>query len=347
MSKGGPGGPGGPGGRMGGGPTVVTAATVAPHDFVDAIEAIGTAFAREQVTITANVTERVKTLRFRDGDFVQRGAVLVELSVGEESADLASARARLRDAQLQLDRVESLAKDGYATRSRLDEQRAARDAARGSVEVIQARLADRVIRAPFSGLVGLRRVSPGVVITAGTPIIELSDVGTIKLDFTIPESFAGAVKVGQDLRATTSAYPDRTFTGKIDGIDPQVDAVTRSIQVRALIPNGERLIKPGMLMTAKIVKDVHTGLAVPEQAIAMEGDQHFVFRIDPQTSTAFRTRVQIGRREPGYVEVVAGIAEGTRVIADGLIKARDGGTVKVLGDPPSTAHAAPARAVQR
>lgn len=325
------------GGRPGGGPSVVTAAMVAPHDFIDAIEAIGTAYARESVVITANVTERVRAMHFQDGAFVNRGAVLVEMATSEEAADLSSARAHLRDAQSQLDRVEELARQGYATRSSLDEQRATRDAARAAIQSIQARVADRVIRAPFSGVVGLRRVSPGLVVSAGDPIISLSDVSQIKLDFTVPETFAGAVKVGQPIRATTTAYPDRVYQGSIEGIDPQVDAVTRSIQVRAIIDNADRTIKPGMLLSARIVRQVHTALAVPEQAVTMEGDRHFVYRIEPQTGTAFKTRVSIGRREPGFVELTAGIGEGARVVADGVIKVRDGGQVRVLGDKPMSA----------
>lgn len=333
---GGPGGGrGGPGGGPGGGrPATVTAGTVAPHVFTDSVEAVGTAFANESVEITANVTERIKAIRFSDGAFVRRGDVLVELSAAEESADLNTARARLREAELQLQRVRQLAADGFATRARLDTQVALRDAARGDVAMIEARLADRVIRAPFSGVIGLRRVSPGLVVGAGTPILTIQDLSRIKLDFTVPETVLAQISRGMEVRAIAAAYPSETFRGRVEGIDPQIDPVTRAASVRAIIDNPDRRLKPGMLLTVRIIKASRTALAVPEQALVALREERAVFRITPEDQ-AERVVVTTGTREPGYVEITGGIEAGARIVVDGTVKVRDGGKVSVSDQKPT------------
>lgn len=320
------------GGGNGGGmpPTAVIATTVADHDFVDRIEAIGTAYALESVVISANVTERVKTLHFDDGVLVREGQVLAELDHAEEQGALVEARARLREAQLQLERIQQLQARGFATSARLDTQIAERDAARGTIDAIEARIADRVIRAPFTGIAGLRRVSPGLIVTAGTPIVQISDIAQVKLDFTIPENYLSVVRVGQEVRARAAAFNNQPFTGRIEAIDPQVDAVTRAVSVRAIIPNPDFKLKPGMLLTVDIVRQTRRALAVPELAVIGEQDRKFVYVIDPQTKKAVKTRILTGEREPGFVEVTSGIGKGALIVAEGTVKMRDGSPVTVL-----------------
>jgi membrane fusion protein, multidrug efflux system len=317
----------GPGGKGPPPPPVVAVAPVQDHEFVQAIEAVGTAFARENVTITANVTERVKRLNFSDGAYVTRGQILVELAAAEEGADLDQARAQLREADLQLKRVQSLARDGFASRSRLDEQIAERDGLRAQVDSLSARIADRVIRAPFSGVVGLRRVSPGMVATMGTPILELSDLSLIKLDFSIPETSLGALRAGQEIRAQAAAFPGEAFAGRVETIDPQIDPVTRAAQVRALIPNPTARLKPGMLMTVQIVQSVRRAPALPERAIIGLRDESAVLVYDSGSKTVRRLRVTLGQRDPGYVEIRSELPPGAQIVVDGVEKAQDGQTV--------------------
>lgn len=310
--------------------------------FVDKIEAVGTGNARESVVISANVTERVRSLHFKDGESVKKGQVLAELDISEENADLAQARARMKEAELQLERVKQLAGRGYATRASLDQHTAERDAARATVESIQARINDRVVRAPFSGVAGLRNVSPGLIISAGTPLIEISDISSIKLDFTIPEAYLSQVKVGQEVEARVSAFNNELFKGRISAIDPQIDPVTRSASVRALIDNPNLRLKPGMLMTVGIIREQREALAVPELSVIAEGTQKFVYVVNEDGKTVSRTRILTGERQPGFVEVTAGLEPGDLVITEGTVKLRDGAPIKLLKSAsvkPQTAEA--------
>lgn len=318
-------------------PATVVAEPAKLIRFVEKIEAVGTGNARESVVISANVTERVRSLHFKDGQSVKKGQILAELDLSEENADLAQARARLKEAELQLDRVQQLVGRGYATRASLDQRTAERDAARATVESIQARINDRVIRAPFSGIAGLRNVSPGLIISAGTALVEISDISSIKLDFTIPEAFLSQVKVGQEVEARVSAFNNELFEGRISAIDPQIDPVTRSASVRALIDNPELRLKPGMLMTVGIIRQQREALAVPELAVIAEGTQKFVYVVNEDGNSVSRTRIITGERQPGFVEVTGGLQPGALVVIEGTVKLRDGAPVKLL----KSADAAP------
>jgi len=323
-----PGPKGGPAGQMR--PATVVAEPAKLIRFVEKIEAVGTGNARESVVISANVTERVRSLHFKDGQSVQKGQILAELDISEENAELAQARARLKEAELQLERVKQLAGRGYATRSSLDQHTAERDSARATLESIQARINDRIIRAPFSGVAGLRNVSPGLIISAGTPLIEISDISSIKLDFTIPEAYLSQVKVGQEVEARVSAFNNQLFEGRISAIDPQIDPVTRSASVRALIDNPNLQLKPGMLMTVGIIRQQREALAVPELAVIAEGTQKYVYTVNDDGKTVSRTRILTGERQPGFIEVTAGLQPGDLVVTEGTVKLRDGAPVKLL-----------------
>lgn len=310
-------------------PTVV-AAPAEIIRFVEKIEAVGTGNAREAVVISANVTERVRSLHFKDGESVKKGQVLAELDLSEENADLAQARARLKESELQLDRVQQLVGRGYATRASLDQRTAERDSARATVDSIQARINDRIIRAPFSGIAGLRNVSPGLIISAGTPLVEISDISSIKLDFTIPESYLSRVKIGQEVEARVSAFNNELFKGHISAIDPRIDPVTRSASVRALIDNEDLRLKPGMLMTVGIIRQQREALAVPELAVIAEGTNKYVYVVNEDGKSVTRTRITTGERQPGFVEVTAGLQPGTLIVTEGTVKLRDGAPVKLL-----------------
>ncbi|SIN59685.1 membrane fusion protein, multidrug efflux system [Parasphingorhabdus marina DSM 22363] len=331
-------------GGRGGAPTVV-GGTVTQAEFVSDIEAVGTAFANEQTILTSPVTEKIERIAFSDGAVVRRGSVIAQLSRGEESADLNAVEARAAEADKQLDRLVSLQKRGFATNAAVDQQTALRDAARADASAIRSRISDRVIRAPFDGVISLRTVSPGTVVTSGSPIATISDISSIKLDFTVPENFLTALEKGQAIEARTAAYPDRNFYGTIDNINPLVDPLSRSLTVRAILPNAARQLRPGMLMTVRIVSETRTGLAVPESALLAQGDQNFVFVVDDE-GIARRTPIEIGLRSSGLVEVVSGVALGSKIVADGTVKVRDDAPVNALlpGEKRTGKAAAPASA---
>jgi len=298
--------------------------------FIDRIGAIGTARAREQVTLSAPVTERILRISFTDGGYVASGQVIAVLAQGEESAMLADAQARAREANQQLDRIKSLRARGFATNASLDSQVALAASARASAAQVRAQIGDRVIRAPFGGFASLRTVSAGAVVTAGTPIATISDISEIKLDFPVPETSLAAITAGQSIEVSAAAFPGETFRGTVSTIDPVIDPNTRSATVRAILANRDHRLKPGMLMTVAVETSPRVAPAVPELAIVGQGDDRFVFVLGRDGKVA-RTRVRTGLRSNGMVEVLEGVRSGQRVVSEGVVKVSDGMTVRVAG----------------
>lgn len=314
-------------------PAVVVTATVAQVPWSDAIEALGTAQANESVTLTAKVTETVDTVNFQDGELVTAGQVLVDLSGRAEVAQLQEEHAAYKEAQKQLDRQSELVKQGTIARSQLDSQTAARDAARARMDTIRARLSDRVITAPFDGVLGFRRVSPGTLVSPGTVIATLDDIRTIKLDFPVPESFLAAIALGQQVTAVSAAWPDAEFNGTVRAIDSRVDPVTRAVTVRAEIDNPEARLRPGMLLGVRLLKPERQTLAIPEIALMQIGSRSFVYRVGAEDKVE-QIEVKPGARNRGQVEVLSGLAAGDRIVVEGAVKLRAGARI-VEATPPA------------
>lgn len=306
-------------------PPLVEAAAPVRHLFVDAIEAVGTARANEQVTLAAPVTERIERLAFDDGDFVRRGQVIAVLAQGPEQAALAGATAAERQANATLRRVRELSQRGFAANALVDESTAAAERARSEAESARAQIGDRVIRAPFSGYVSLRTISAGAIVGSGTPIAVVSDTSRIKLDFTVPETLLTELRAGQPIAAIAAAYPGTNFAGRIAVIDPVIDPATRALSVRAVLPNPANRLKPGMLMTVRIEASRREATAVPELAVVGEGDERFVFVVED--GKAKRVPVRTGLRDAGLIEV-SGIPANARVIGEGVVKVTDGARVR-------------------
>src|SRR5690606_26590703 len=319
-----------PGPAAGGGmaaPTV-TAFVVQPVEWVDRIEALGTARANESVTLTAKVTEVVRSVRFDDGDRVRQGDVLVELTGQAEVANLREAQAALNEAQQQLQRLEPLVEQGTLPRAQLDTQRALRDSARARADAIRARLAERVISAPFAGVLGFRQVSDGALVTPGTVIATLDDIDLIKLDFTVPERYLSTLAAGQAIVARSVAWPDRPFNGKVTSIGSRVDPVARAVALRAELANPEHMIKPGMLLTGELATQPRQALVIPELALIQVGTRQSVFRLN-EDDTVTEVDVRTGARRLGDVEILDGLAAGDRIVHEGTGKLRDGLRVNV------------------
>ncbi|MBL9098373.1 MAG: efflux RND transporter periplasmic adaptor subunit [Alphaproteobacteria bacterium] len=325
------GGPGGGDGRGGGGPVLVTLTPAETREFVDVIEAVGTAKANESIDITAKSTETVSAVNFTDGQKVAAGDVIVEMTSREQSADLIAARAQLAEAAQGYERTKGLSEKGFASTAQLDAATSTRDSAAARVRALESRVADRLIRAPFAGVVGLRKVSVGTLVRPGDVITTLDDVTLIKLDFTVPEAFLGALRQGMTVRVTVAAYPRRTFEGKVVGIDTRVDPVSRAVAMRAEIPNGEMLLRPGMLMTVSLLKNQRIVLAVPEQSLVPVENKQYVFVVLAD-QTAERREVTIGARQPGYVEILSGLKRGEKVVVEGTLRLRPGAEVRVAGE---------------
>jgi membrane fusion protein, multidrug efflux system len=313
---------------------LVTAATVTATRFVDRIEAVGTARAKEQVTLSAPVTERITRINFEDGGYVRAGQVIAELAQGQETAQLADARARSREADQQLARLEKLKSSGFATNASVDAQLAQAASARAQAAEASASIGDRVVRAPFGGWASLRMISAGAVVSAGTPVATISDISEIKLDFPVPETLLPALAPGLPIDARAAAFGDQLFRGRIATVDPVVDPATRSVMVRAILPNPQNRLKPGMLLTVTIEAAARIAPAVPELAVVSQGDERFVFVIG-KNGKAKRTPVRTGSRDRGMIEIVDGLKPGEKVVGEGIVKVGDGMAVRLaeVGKP--------------
>lgn len=315
----------------------VQVAPMAPRVFEDVVEALGTVQSREAVSLTAPVTARVVAVHFTDGQVVSKGTLLVELDKAQTSAQEREIRVRLSQAQSEWKRVKALAKADMATASERDAQRALMQAARAELGTVGAALADRNIVAPFSGVLGLRRVSPGALVSPTTVVATLDAIDSVNLDFPVPAKHLSALKPGQTVIAHAAAWKT-PFTGTVVAIASRIDRVTRSVTVRARINNEDSRLRPGLLMTVRLQTGKTTASSVPEGALSPQGTTHRVYVVE-DGKAALRP-VEIGRRVPGFVEIIKGIPEGAKVIVDGVHRVRPGAAVAIVEATPAKPPAA-------
>ncbi|MEO5629566.1 MAG: efflux RND transporter periplasmic adaptor subunit [Thermomonas sp.] len=331
----------GPGGRGSDRPIPVTTEIIQPREFSDSLRALGTVHAREAVTITAKVSETVQQVYFDSGDTVVRGAPLVTLSGQQQQASLAEAQAAATEASRLYRRQADLAAQQLIARASLDAQGATRDAANARVAQIRAQLGDRTIRAPFAGVLGIRRVSPGALVTPGTEIATLDDIARVYVDFPLPESDLALAGVGQRVSGTSAGWSGRSFEGTVSAIDPRIDVASRAITVRADFPNQDQALRPGMLVEVSLHRAARQALLLPEIAVVQVGDKSFVWRVGADRKVS-EAEVEIGVRRDGMAEVVSGLSAGDRIVVEGTGKLRAGATVQDAGsEKPGTEKAAP------
>ncbi|WP_372796645.1 efflux RND transporter periplasmic adaptor subunit [Litorivivens sp.] len=300
----------------------VSVYTVETREFADRVEALGSLRGNESITITTNATDTIAAIHFTEGQRVKAGQLLVTLEQAEEQAQLASAQADLAEQQREVRRLEGLVKTMSAAQTELDQRRTALEKARHKIDELEARIADRRVTAPFAGVLGLRMVSPGALVSPGTAITTLDDIDPVKLDFSVPAALLGSLKPGLELRAKTAAY-DEPFSGHVTVIDSRVNTTDRSIRARAEFDNAEGLLKPGMLMTVDLLRNPRTALLVPEAALLTREQQHSVWVIDDNQTLQRRT-VQIGSRQPGWVEVLSGLVPGEIIVRATFPRLREG-----------------------
>jgi len=315
---------------------VVGLSSVEQRMVADKIESVGTSVANESVNLTVKVSETVFAVNFEDGDFVERGQILVELVKADEASRLAEAQATVDDAVRQFDRIENLSAQNLVADNEKDQARTNLDTARARFEGVLVAMDDRLIRAPFSGYLGFRNISEGSLLTPGVVITTLDDVSVIKLDFTIPERYFADVRVGQIIQSNSIVYDEKIFEGTVSVVGSRIDPVTRGVSVRATIDNSSLQLRPGMLMTVSLALNEKLALVVPERSIiASQGRQH-VFVVDSENKVA-RTEVELGRRRDGFVEIISGLVQGQEVVSEGTISVRPGQTVQPQGREPAPA----------
>ncbi len=295
-------------------------------------EALGNARANEAIEIRVEITAALTAIHFTEGQRVEKGAVLATLESAEQLAGLAAAKAALVESSSQLKRSEELFRTNVVAASQLEQLRAKQEADQAAVNAAQSRVEQTVIRAPFSGRLGLRRVSVGSILNTDTVITTLDDTSVIKLDFDVPEVFIANLEPGLGVSARSAAWPDTLFQGEVATIDTRVDPVTRTVIVRALLPNEQGRLRPGMFLTVSLLKEDLQALMVPEEAIVPEGSKQFVFVVGA-TGVAELREIRTGRRRPGEVEVLQGLAAGEQVITEGTQKVRSGQSVRVILRP--------------
>lgn len=306
---------------------IVAAATMQP--FPLSAEALGNARANEAVDIRPEITAAITRILFEEGQSVSKGDILLELENSEPLADLAAARAALVDSESQYRRSAELFKTKVVSASQLEQLEARRDADLAAVRAAESRLAHTVIRAPFDGQLGLRRVSMGSIVSPSTVITTLDDTSQIKLDFDVPEVFLARLERGLTVTAHSAAWPDLEFHGEVISIDTRVDPVSRTITVRALVPNEPSRLRAGMFLTVTLLKDDVVSLLIPEQALIPERSKQFVFVVNDQDLVE-RREVTTGRRRPGQVEILAGLSPGELVVTEGTQSARPGQPVRIV-----------------
>jgi membrane fusion protein (multidrug efflux system) len=307
-------------------PAFVTLAPVRSERVSQKLEALGNARANESVDVSSKTSNIVTAVKFRDGERVKRGQVLVQLDDAQVRAEVAAADAAVTESESQYNRSRELLSTQALSKSSFDQLEATLKSNRAKLAAAQARLEDTVIRAPFSGRVGLRRVSVGTLINPGSVITTLDDTSVIKLDFSVPENFLAALREGLTVRASAPAFPGRAFAGKVAGIDSRVDQATRSVTVRALLANEDGALKPGMFLNVALANDERDALVIPEEALTPEAERQYVFVV--ADGKAERREVRIGGRRPGTVEILAGLAAGEKVVIEGTQKVRDGSAVR-------------------
>lgn len=311
-------------------PTGVFVANVEKKNIVDTIEALGTLQSNENIVLTSTVTELITAIHFDDGQLVSKGDILLEMDAAEEQAELNAERAVYEEAKKQLERIEPLVKRGAASQSVLDERTREMNTSKARIEAIQSRINQRIIKAPFDGVIGLRQVSVGTLLQPGTVITTLDDTSTMKLDFNVTELYIPALQKNAVLKAYTKTYPDKIFNAQITAVDARIDPVTRSVTARAFLDNSDGLLKPGMLMRVNLEKNPRDALIIPEEAVISNSDANYVYRVDNET--AVKKNVELGTRQQGKIEVLSGLEDGEKIVTHGAIKINDGAAVTIKGD---------------
>jgi len=325
------------GGPAAGGPPPglpVRAVQVKVGEVRSEVSAVGSLLADEAVIIRPEIDGRVVEIHFNEGQRVQRGQRLVTLDPAELKAQVAQSDAQVRTQAQRYERSKELLARKFISQEAVDVAKNDLDRTEAVHREAEARLSKTVITAPFSGIVGLRMISPGAYVKAGDDIVRLENLDSIKLDFRIPEVFASQVQPGQNVAVRLDAFPGEEFQGLIYAIEPAVDERTRTFLMRAKVPNKGLKLKPGMFVRVGLTLETRkNALLVPEPALWPQGTDNYVFRV--QNGKAALTKVQLGTRRPGEVEIVAGLSPTDTVITEGQIKLRDGAPVMVLPEQPA------------
>jgi membrane fusion protein, multidrug efflux system len=332
-------------------PIPVSVATAKSEAIPNLLTAVGDLVAVHQVNVTSDVNAQITKIMFTPGTHVTKGTPLVQLFDAPDQGDLANYKAQATVAQLSLDRAKQLAARQFGPQATVDQAQATYDQALANIAKTEAIISQKLVRAPFDGELGVRHVNVGQYLTAGTPIVSLTDLSQLYANFTVPENDSGKLKVGQVVRLAVDAYPGRSFDGKITTIEPQIATDTRNIQVQATIANPDHILKPGMFVTTTVVLPKKPPvITVPETAVdyTLYGDSVYLITAKKEANgktslTAVQTYVKTGDRVDGRAEIIKGLKAGDRVVAVGQLRLQSGAAVSISPNPPPPIPAQPPR----
>lgn len=319
-------------------PTPVEVVMVKPSTVQEELQTVGSLRSSESVMLRPEVSGRIARIGFRDGQAVKRGQLLIGLDAALNQAEVAKAQAELDLAQSNLKRTEDLARKNFVSGSAQETAQSNVEVLAASLQLAQARLSKMNIVAPFDGVVGIRNVSVGDYVREGADLINIEDVGTLKVDFRLPERNFAQVKVGQEVAVTADALPNETRRGTLEAINPRVDANGRSLELRARLANSGGKLRPGMFVRVRtVVSERPDALMIPEEAIVSAGDDFFVFKVEGAQENPVARRIQVttGLRRDAKVEIVQGLKAGDQVVRLGMRLSRDGQPVRVLTAAPN------------
>lgn len=312
-------------------PTRVEVSEVGLVTVADKFEAVGSVQSAEAITVVSEIDAVVTALPFKEGQAIEQGTLIAQLDDQLTRAAVSSAEATRDQTRIAYDRTKQLVAADGATKQDLDNATAALKVAQAQYELAQARLSKTRITAPFSGILGSRRVSPGAFLRAGDPITTLDQINQLKIVFAAPEKIFPLLKRGSTVTVSTPAYSGYELTGTIDVIDPVVDKATRTVQIIARVDNKDRKLRPGMSANVSaVLSERPNSLTIPDEAVFAEGNQAFVFVVKPDSSVS-RTPIVLGSRQSGTVEVTKGLAAGMRVVRAGHQKLYEGAKIMSVG----------------
>jgi len=322
-------------------PESVNSAPVQSSEWQPSLSATGSVVAVRGVTLGAELPGTVREVAFDSGAWVKQGALLVKLDTSTEEAQLVGARADATLARLALERARSLRQGDVNPPADLEAAEARGAQAGAAVAGLEAAIAKKTIRAPFTGRIAIRQVEVGQVVTPGTPLASLQSVDPTFVDFWLPQQALATLKVGQQVRLSTDTWAGATWDGQLTTINPEIDPATRNVRLRATFPNPDGRLRPGMFAGVEVLSaERQAVLLVPATAAvyAPYGDSVFVLEPSAQEGkppgTVARQRfVRLGERRGDLVAVVSGLKGGEKVVSSGAFKLRNGAAVVVRADP--------------
>lgn len=305
--------------------------TVEARKFSTRIEALGNLEPKEEVDLTLNDAGQIQKINFDDGQRVKAKQTLISLVQNEQKALVEAEMANVSEAQQQMERVNRLIIKKAVSQSEVDEAQRNLDNAKAQLRAVQSRQKDRVLYAPFSGVVGFRQVSIGAYVQPGDVVAHLVDDSEMKLEFSVPSTFLRHIKRNMPITASTDDYPGETFSGVVTSINNAVDPVTRTVSVRANIPNSDQKLLSGMFMEVSLLAAPRTVIAIKEEATQSVGPRDFVYVIESRDGQLVSKKVEVdlGIHQDGYVEVISGLKAGLDIVSEGVLQVRDGGSVKI------------------